>query len=70
MAARRERPDTFCEEPSASALGLRPTNHWEVPQGRKRISQQRNVFPPGAYLSDPASSLPPYCEMVAIIKIK
>ena len=28
------------------------------------------VFPPGAYTSDPASSFPPYCDMVAIIKIK
>ncbi len=29
-----------------------------------------SVFPPGAYTSDPASSFPPYCEMVLIIKIK
>ncbi len=28
------------------------------------------VLPPGNYTSDPASSFPPYCDMVLIIRIK
>ena len=28
------------------------------------------IFPPGTYTSDPASSFPPYCDMVLIVKVK
>jgi hypothetical protein len=28
------------------------------------------VFPPGNYLSDPASSLPPYYEVVWVVRVK
>jgi hypothetical protein len=28
------------------------------------------IFPPGNYTSDPASSLPPYCEVVWVLRVK
>jgi hypothetical protein len=29
-----------------------------------------SVFPPGNYTSDPASSLPPYCDVVWVMRVK